>query len=77
MNDQTPQDVAFLFINSSGTGRPQNKIVPVGTTVGDFLDDENFEDNVQITVNRNPVDESHVIQQGDRVAISPKKVAMA
>ena len=66
-----------LFINNDGGGFADYVDVAEGTTVAQFfaqqLPDRCAEDYL-IRVNRQPVARDHVLQEGDRVSITPTKI---
>ena len=67
----------ILFINNSGGGFADYVTATEGTTVEKFFDDkmtgERAEDHL-IRVNRQPVARDYVLQEGDRVTITPTKI---
>jgi len=66
-----------LFINNDGGGFADYVDVAEGTTVEQFfgkqMPDRRPEDCL-IRVNRQPVSHDHVLQEGDRVTITPVKI---
>jgi sulfur carrier protein ThiS len=67
----------ILFINNDGGGYADYVDVAQGTTVDKFFSQQiagaKAEDYL-IRVNRQPVARDHVLQEGDRVTITPTKV---
>ena len=67
----------ILFINNDGGGYADYVDVAQGTTVDKFFGQQiagaKAEDYL-IRVNRQPVASDHVLQEGDRVTITPTKV---
>jgi len=67
----------ILFINNDGGGYADYVEVASGTTVEKFFSQQisgaKAEDYL-IRVNRQPVPRDHVLQEGDRVTITPTKV---
>ena len=66
-----------LYINNSGGGFADYLQVAEGTTVEQFFSkqmrDCNPEDYL-IRVNRQPVAKDYVLQEGDRITITPTKI---
>ena len=66
-----------LFLNNDGGGFADYVDVDENTTVEKFfcqkLPDNNTEDYL-IRVNRQPVSKDHVLQDGDRVSVTPVKI---
>jgi sulfur carrier protein ThiS len=69
--------VKVLFINNDGAGFADYVEVPEGMTVpalfSDRLPGRKPEDYL-IRVNRQPVARDHVLQEGDRVTMTPTKI---
>ena len=67
----------LLFINNDGGGYADYVDVPAGTTVDKFfaqqLSGRDAEDYL-IRVNRQPVPRDYVLQEGDRVTMTPTKI---
>ncbi|HBG27916.1 MAG: molybdopterin converting factor [Planctomycetes bacterium GWF2_41_51] len=67
----------ILFINNSGGGFANHLDIAEGTTIEQFfkikMSGQNEEDNL-IRVNRMPVSKDYVLQDGDRVTITPTKI---
>lgn len=66
-----------LYINNDGGGFADFIDVTEGTTVEQFFKDKmpNREaSNYLIRVNRQPVPRDHVLQENDRVTITPTKI---
>ena len=69
--------MTILFINNDGGGFADEMEVPSGTTIEElFLKQMGKEDTADflIRVNRSPVTAQYVLQNGDRVTITPTKV---
>ncbi len=67
----------ILFINNDGGGFADNIEVANGTTVQDLFDQQvrsGKSHNYLIRVNRMPVPPNQVLQDGDRVSITPTKI---
>ena len=66
-----------LFVNNDGGGFADYTEVPAGTTVEKFFG-QNMQgrqaDDYLIRVNRQPVPRDYVLQEGDRITITPTKV---
>lgn len=68
------------YINHDATGFSAEKVVPVGTTIGELFEREmsgKSTASYTILVNRDRVRRDYVLQEGDRVSITPTKVAGA
>jgi len=67
----------LLFINNDAGGYADSVDVPAGTTVDKFftqqLSGRDAEDYL-IRVNRQPVPRDYVLQEGDRVTMTPTKI---
>ena len=67
----------ILFINNDGSGFADYLTIAEGTSVGKFfatqLHDGRPEDYL-IRVNRQPVARDQVLQEGDRVTMTPTKI---
>lgn len=67
----------IMYLNNDGGGYADYVEVSPGTTVdrffGDRMTDRNPEDFL-IRVNRQPVPRDCVLQEGDRVSITPTKI---
>jgi len=69
--------VKILFINNDGGGFADHVEIAEGTSVAQFFVDRIPHGRVQdylIRVNRQPVPSSQVLQEGDRVSITPTKI---
>ena len=67
----------ILFINNDGGGFADHIEVANGTTVQDLFDQQvksGKAHNHLIRVNRQPVPPNQVLQEGDRVSITPTKI---
>ena len=67
----------LLFINNEGTGFADHIEVSAGTSVAQLfeqrLPDRKAQDYL-IRVNRQPVSADQVLQEGDRVSMTPSKI---
>jgi len=67
-----------LFINNEGEGFAGKKDIGEGDTVEQFFRQQMGEDtnpnDFTIRVNRDNVDASYVLQEGDRVSFTPAKI---
>ncbi len=66
-----------LFVNNDGGGYADYIQVADGTTVEKFFCEQlpgRKSEDYLIRVNRQPVPRDHVLQQGDRVTITPTKI---
>ena len=67
----------ILFINNDGGGYADYVEAPAGTTVDKFfarqMPDREAADYL-IRVNRQPVPRDYVLQEGDRVTMTPTKI---
>ena len=67
----------LFYVNNDGGGFANHVEVEAGTTVAEFfaqrLPHGDAEDYL-IRVNRQPVAAEHVLQEGDRVTITPTKI---
>jgi sulfur carrier protein ThiS len=66
----------ILFINNNGGGFADTIEVPAGTTVRSLFDDKisGKPADYLIRVNRQPSSADQVLQDGDRVSITPTKI---
>ncbi len=67
----------ILFINNDGGGYADYVEVAAGTTVEKFFSQQMSgakADDYLIRVNRQPVPRDYVLQEGDRVTMTPTKV---
>jgi len=67
----------ILYINNEGGGFADYVDVSEGKTVEQFFDDKmpgRKADNYLIRVNRQPVARDYVLQENDRVTITPVKI---
>ena len=65
-----------LYINNKGGGVAGHTDVDEGTTVGQFFEQRmgGKPDDYLIRVNRQPVPAEYVLQEGDRVTITPIRI---
>ena len=66
-----------LFIDNAGGGFADYLQVSGGTTVEQFFDDKmagRKPEDYLIRVNRQPVPRDYVLQEGDRITITPTKI---
>jgi sulfur carrier protein ThiS len=66
-----------LFINNDGGGFADYVEVAAGTTVSGFFEQQmagRKPDDVLIRVNRQPAARDHVLQDGDRITMTPTKI---
>jgi len=69
--------IKCLYINSDGSGFADYVEVPEGTTVEQFFADRVPNGTPQdylIRVNRQPVAANQVLQEGDRISVTPTKI---
>ena len=69
--------VRLLYINNDGSGFADYITASEGTTVKQFFDDQmpgQEPEDFLIRVNRQPVPRDYVLQEGDRVTITPTKI---
>jgi hypothetical protein len=67
----------LLYINNDGSGFADYVDVTAGTTVETFFSERmpnRKPDDFLIRVNRQPVARDYVLQEGDRVTITPTKI---
>lgn len=67
----------ILFINNSGAGFADQLDIAEGTTVEQFFKIKmsgQEEADYLIRVNRQPVARDYVLQEGDRITITPQKI---
>jgi sulfur carrier protein ThiS len=67
----------ILFINNSGAGFADHLDIAEGTTVEQFFKIKmagQEEADYLIRVNRQPVARDYVLQEGDRITITPQKI---
>jgi sulfur carrier protein ThiS len=67
----------ILFINNSGAGFADHLDIAEGTTVEQFFKikmSDQEEADYLIRVNRQPVARDYVLQEGDRITITPQKI---
>ena len=67
----------ILLINNDGGGYADYIELPVGTTVRQCFDKhlpDSSSKNYLIRVNRQPVPSDQVLQEGDRISITPTKI---
>ncbi len=66
-----------LFVNNDGGGFADYVEVPEGTTVTAFFAEhmpDRKSDDCLIRVNRQPVAQDYILQENDRVTITPVKI---
>jgi len=66
-----------MYINNNGSGFADFVDIAEGTTVAQFFVDQVPHGRAQdylIRVNRQPVPSSQVLQEGDRISITPTKI---
>lgn len=71
------KDMKVLFIDNEGGGFADYLEISQGTTVEQFFSDKmagRKPDNYLIRVNRQPVPRDYVLQEGDRITITPTKI---
>ena len=67
----------ILFINNDGGGFANHVDVADGTAIDSFVEDHldgRRAEDYLIRVNREPVSRGYVLQDGDRVSITPTKI---
>ena len=67
----------ILFVNNLGGGFADYLDVPEGTGIQELFDQKlphERADDFLIRVNRQPVPKDHVLQDGDRVTMTPTKI---
>lgn len=67
----------LLYINNDGSGFADYVTAPEGTTVEQFFDEKmpgQEPEDFLIRVNRQPVARDYVLQEGDRITITPTKI---
>lgn len=67
----------ILMINNLGGGYADYLDVPVGTTVNQLFDEQVSSGKAAdylIRVNRQPVAQDQLLQEGDRISITPVKI---
>jgi sulfur carrier protein ThiS len=67
----------LLYINNNGSGFADYVTAPEGTTVEQFFNEKmpgQKPTDYLIRVNRQPVPRDHVLQENDRVSITPTKI---
>jgi len=67
----------LLYINNDGSGFADYVAASEGTTVEQFFDSKmpgQESEDFLIRVNRQPVARDYVLQEGDRVTITPTKI---
>ena len=70
----------LLYINNDGSGFADHIEAEDGTTVSEFFEDRmsgRKAADFLIRINRQPVAPDHVLQPGDRISITPTKIAGA
>lgn len=71
----------IFFINNDGRGFADDLEIDHGTTVQQLFEREmgrhSKPDNYLIRVNRLPCSKSQVLQEGDRVSVTPNKIQVA
>ena len=69
--------VKILLVNNEGSGFAGHKEVAEGTTAGELFRSEMGDrnpSNYLMNVNREQVSTSYVLQNGDRVSMTPTKI---
>ena len=69
--------ISILFINNDGAGFADHVEVSEGTTIEQFLAARmpgRKADDLLIRVNRQPVAREQVLQDGDRITVTPTKI---
>ena len=69
--------VKVLFINNAGAGFADHTEVAPNTTVDKFFSQQitgGKAEDYLIRVNRQPVPRDYVLQEGDRITITPTKI---
>ena len=72
--------VRILFINNDGGGFASHVTVPDGTTVAQFVSQNTrgrSASDFKVRVNREATLPEYVLQEGDRVSITPVKISGA
>ena len=67
----------IIFINNDGNGFADTMDVTEGTTMRQLFDKQSHGSDpadYMIRVNRNPVRPDYVLQEGDRVSVTPSKI---
>jgi len=67
----------LLYINNDGSGFADYVTASEGTTVEQFFDSKmpgQESEDFLIRVNRQPIARDYVLQEGDRVTITPTKI---
>ena len=67
----------IMYINNDGAGFADFVDIEAGTTIGKFFKDRmplGKEQDYLIRVNRQPVPGNYVLQENDRVTITPTKI---
>ena len=67
----------ILYINNDGGGFADHVDVPTGTTVEQFFSERQGDRKAAdflIRVNRQPAARDQVLQEGDRVTVTPTKI---
>ena len=71
----------IFYVNNVGNGYATTVEVDEGKTVAEFFRSQmqptDSSSDYTIRVNRNPVDGGHILRDGDRVTITPAKIAGA
>lgn len=70
----------IFYVNNVGNGYARTVEVAEGTSVSEFFRQQmgtSDPASYTIRVNRNPVEGSHLLSDGDRVTITPAKIAGA
>ena len=69
-----------LYVNNDGGGFADHIDIEAGTTVAELFEEKmpgRVPEDFLIRVNRQPVSAGQVLQEGDRISISPTKIAGA
>ena len=67
----------LLFINNDGGGFADHIDIAEGTTVGQFFEEKmpgRRPEDYLIRVNRQPVPTDYILQENDRVTLTPTKI---
>jgi sulfur carrier protein ThiS len=67
----------LFFINNDGGGFADTIEVPEGSTIAQLFEDRMSHGkpaDYLIRVNRQPIPEGHILQEGDRVSVTPTKI---
>jgi|SaaInlV_200m_DNA_2_1039689.scaffolds.fasta_scaffold131096_1 hypothetical protein len=70
-------NVTINFLNNGGGGFAEPKTIPAGTTVDRFFASQQglaAPENFNIRVNRDAVVAGYLLEEGDKLSITPKKI---